>query len=150
MELCERAYLAARPYQEQIISLVALMLDTGLPCFRTDKILDSLRWVLSLSFFFFVCVKKVLLTSHIAPVCHFLPNPAVPLLRMRFQPGRSEAEAAQYLRSRFARLGRFHPVIGGLTLFLPLPSIHRVDKSYLNFRTNAYDYIQYVQNRIEY
>ncbi|KAF9148200.1 phosphatidylinositol-4- kinase [Linnemannia schmuckeri] len=37
-ELCIKAYLASRPYAEQICQMVALMLESGLPCFRGETI----------------------------------------------------------------------------------------------------------------
>ncbi|KAF9177874.1 phosphatidylinositol-4- kinase [Haplosporangium sp. Z 767] len=37
-ELCIKAYLATRPYAEQICQMVALMLESGLPCFRGETI----------------------------------------------------------------------------------------------------------------
>jgi hypothetical protein len=41
-ELCIKGYLAIRPYREQICTLVSLLIDTGLPCFR-GKPIESLR-----------------------------------------------------------------------------------------------------------
>ncbi|KAJ2888022.1 phosphatidylinositol-4- kinase [Coemansia asiatica] len=42
-ELCIKAYLASRPYAERIISVVALMLESGLPCFKGETTLSKLR-----------------------------------------------------------------------------------------------------------
>ena len=83
-ELCTKGYLAIRPYREQICTLVSLLIDTGLPCFR-GKPIESLR--------------------------------------TRFQPTYTEREAANYIQ--------------GI-----------VNKCYINWRTNLYDNIQYMQNSI--
>ncbi|KAJ2805062.1 phosphatidylinositol-4- kinase, partial [Coemansia helicoidea] len=42
-ELCIKAYLACRPYADKIIQIVALMLDSGLPCFKGESTLAKLR-----------------------------------------------------------------------------------------------------------
>ena len=83
-ELCIKGYLAIRPYREQICTLVSLLLDTGLPCFRAKPI---------------------------------------EAVRNKFQPNFSEREAANYMHSI-------------------------VNKCYNNWRTNAYDNIQTIQNSI--
>ncbi|XP_076062775.1 phosphatidylinositol 4-kinase III alpha isoform X2 [Oratosquilla oratoria] len=84
VELCIKGYLAVRPYREAIVSLVSLMLDTGLPCFRGQTIRQ---------------------------------------LRSRFTPQSTEKEAADYMRSI-------------------------IQKSSLNIRTKAYDWLQKYQNQI--
>ena len=47
------------------------------------------------------------------------------MVRARFQPGKSEAEASAYVKSR-------------------------INKSYLSFRSVAYDHLQFVTNGIPY
>ncbi|KAJ2473268.1 phosphatidylinositol-4- kinase [Coemansia sp. RSA 2322] len=47
-ELCIKAYLACRPYAENIIQIVALMLESGLPCFKGESTLAKLRGRLQL------------------------------------------------------------------------------------------------------
>lgn len=42
-ELSIKAFLVARQYSEQIIHLVTLMLDSGLPCFKGQTTIDNLR-----------------------------------------------------------------------------------------------------------
>ncbi|KAL2917897.1 Phosphatidylinositol 4-kinase stt4 [Polyrhizophydium stewartii] len=42
-ELCVKAYLACRPYAEEIISMVSLMMGSGLPCFKGEVTIRKLR-----------------------------------------------------------------------------------------------------------
>jgi len=42
-ELCIKAFLASRPYADQIIQCVKPMLDSGLPCFKGEATIHHLR-----------------------------------------------------------------------------------------------------------
>lgn len=42
-ELCVKAYLAARPFADEICQMVFLMLDSGLPCFKGEATIKKLR-----------------------------------------------------------------------------------------------------------
>ncbi|CCJ30225.1 unnamed protein product [Pneumocystis jirovecii] len=42
-ELCIKAFFACRPYAENIIECVTLMLDSGLPCFKGATTINNLR-----------------------------------------------------------------------------------------------------------
>ena len=86
VKLCIQAYLAVRPYRDEIITLVSLMLDTGLPCFRGQTIRQ---------------------------------------LEVRLTPNLKDKDAAVCMKQV-------------------------IDESYMNFRSRAYDYLQYYQNQIPY
>ena len=42
-ELCIKGYLATRLYAEEIISIIHLMADSGLPCFKGEVTIRKLR-----------------------------------------------------------------------------------------------------------
>ncbi|KND02142.1 1-phosphatidylinositol 4-kinase STT4 [Spizellomyces punctatus DAOM BR117] len=42
-ELCVKAYLACRPYAEEITQMVSLMMESGLPCFKGDVTIRKLK-----------------------------------------------------------------------------------------------------------
>ncbi|KAI8869090.1 hypothetical protein GQ42DRAFT_163680 [Ramicandelaber brevisporus] len=42
-ELCIKAYLAVRPHAEEIVQMVTLMAESGLPCFKGEPTLKKLR-----------------------------------------------------------------------------------------------------------
>ncbi|KAI9102444.1 kinase-like domain-containing protein [Phlyctochytrium arcticum] len=42
-ELCVRAFLACRPYAEELCQLIALMMESGLPCFKGEVTMRRLR-----------------------------------------------------------------------------------------------------------
>lgn len=42
-ELCVKGYLACRRYSDEIISMVQLMLESGLPCFKGELTIRKLR-----------------------------------------------------------------------------------------------------------
>ena len=75
-----RAFLAVRPYQEQFISIIALMLDSKLPCFRSDKVLEGLR----------LAACFVGITFGFNDVW----------CSARFFPGKSELEASRLIKER--------------------------------------------------
>ncbi|KAI9354335.1 hypothetical protein DFJ73DRAFT_827444 [Zopfochytrium polystomum] len=42
-ELIVKSFLAIRPYAEEIVHMVSLMLDSGLPCFKGEQTIEKLR-----------------------------------------------------------------------------------------------------------
>lgn len=72
VSMCIRGYLAARPFVENIVRMLSLMSESGLPCFKGNAI--------------YIIFKPGIQTLR--------------KLRERFQPGKTEKQAAEFMMAK--------------------------------------------------
>lgn len=132
-----------RPYMDAVVSLVTLMLDTGLPCFRGQTI-KLLKWVRRVRV---IRNERRSRPSLVAddPFSHS-GSGSTPVWAKKTQLPSS----SKWSRIVSSATGEWQSKARPPPPPLDLPQIHICPFFFLSYRSKTYDMIQYYQNQIPY